>query len=122
MNKPTFEEWMKSQVCKKCSTPLDLSFKNFIKGNVRKVHDLNGEKVRGSYCGDCGEMAQAELMNERFVENYNGNTIFCKDGRYIPYWDCHYYFKTIEECRMRIDAKHIMITPFGMVDINEVLG
>jgi predicted nucleic-acid-binding Zn-ribbon protein len=119
---PSFAEWSKTQKCKKCDCSLDLSFSSYMSGGYKKVVDVDGEKVRGMYCGDCGDMAQAELMNSRFIENYNGATIFGKDGNYVPYWGSFYYFKTIEECRIRIDAKNIAVLPFGIVNLSEVLG
>jgi hypothetical protein len=116
-----FQKWMNSQKCKCCDTPIDMGLEAYIKGKTKKVIDIDGEKVKGYYCGDCHDYAQATLMNERFVENYNGNTIFAKDGKYSPYWECHYYFKTLEECRIRIDAKHIAVTPFGVISADKLM-
>lgn len=122
LSKEAFQEWMKNQKCKCCDNPIDMGLEAYMKGKTVKIRDIDGEKVKGYYCGDCHEFALASLMNERFVENYNGATIFCKDGRYSPYWECPYYFKTIEECRIRIDAKHIAIMPFGVIETAKLIG
>ncbi|MEC2335184.1 hypothetical protein [Bacillus subtilis] len=111
--KLTFEEWKKSQKCKCCNRPVSLELKDW-GVNTHKIRDIDGQKVKGYYCSDCVDESMAHLMNERFVEVYNGNTIFCKDGNYTPYWECAYYFKTLEDCRNRIDAKHIAVMPFGI--------
>lgn len=122
LKRPTFQEWMRSQTCKKCSTPLDLSIKSYGEGKYKKLHDMDFEKVKGFYCSDCADIALAELMNSRFVENYKGHTIFHKDGKYQPYWECSYYFKTIEDCRARIDANTTAVMPQGVANLVKFLG
>jgi len=42
-----------------------------------------------------------------FVENYKSNDIYKKDGRFVPYAHCHYYFKSLEDCKKRIDMTNI---------------
>lgn len=117
--KPTkewIELWKKSQKCKKCGVPVSLEFKDYGRSTF-KIKDLDGEKVRGYFCSECVDMATAELMNERFVEVYKGNTIYCKNGMYAPYWGSPYYFETLEDCRTRIDNKHIAIMPSAIMSL-----
>lgn len=111
--RPTFREWMEKNPpkCNCCNKLLDFSYEAFAKGELNRVVDLDGQKVKGFYCNDCYIESLAYLMNERFVEVYRGSTIFSKDGNYSPYWDCPYYFTTIEDCRKRIDATHIAMMP-----------
>jgi hypothetical protein len=42
-------------------------------------------------------------MKQYEVEEYKGNKIYCVDGGYMPYFDCLYYYNSLEECRKRID-------------------
>lgn len=115
---PTFTEWKEKHhppKCKCCDKLLEFRFDSFAKGEINRVRDVDGTKVKGLYCKDCYIESQAYLMNERFVENYNGEIIFCKDDMYSPYWECPYHFKTIEECRTRMDANHIAVMPWGLI-------
>jgi hypothetical protein len=38
-----------------------------------------------------------------FIEEYKGNEIFKYEELYAPYIGCNYGFKTIEDCKKRID-------------------
>lgn len=42
-----------------------------------------------------------------FVEEYKGNEIFKYKGFYSPYIGCSYGFKTIQDCKKRIDVPNI---------------
>ncbi|WP_324655159.1 hypothetical protein [Bacillus paranthracis] len=116
--KPTFDE-LRRQLrenppkCKCCEKVLPAGFNLF--REATKLTDVDGERLAGFYCRDCSTEALAYLMNERFVEVYEGNLLFCKDGRYSPWWGCPYYFKTIEECRIRIDNAHLSIVPTAVI-------
>jgi hypothetical protein len=52
--------------------------------------------------------------NLEYIENYKGNDIYGNEelSIYVPYYDCGYYFTTLEDCRCRIDNK-IGILVFG---------
>jgi uncharacterized ParB-like nuclease family protein len=56
-------------------------------------------------------------MSSRWVADYNNNKIYEKDGKYYPYWECHYYFNTLEDCKKRIDAKHIAIMTSNFIGL-----
>jgi len=89
--------------CKKCNDVLEFQ-------NIYRVTDLDFSKV-GWYCLDCGEQKENELKSERFVEEYKGNKIYCKDGKYSPYWKAGYYFMSIEDTRARIDNSGVGVYP-----------
>lgn len=97
--------------CKKCSK--ELNFTEFVNGNFKKVLDVDLKKV-GIFCKEHGEEIEEELKSERFVEEYKGNKIYCKDGKYIPYWECHYYYKSLKDVRNRIDNAYIAIVDIRM--------
>lgn len=93
--------------CKYCHKPLgESSFKFFTKA-------YKGELIEGGRKVFCGEGCYNQYLKQYFVEEYKGNKIYWvfKDNQkyYIPYAGCHYGFKTIQECKNRIDAKHIGI-------------
>lgn len=85
--------------CKECE--VELSFMN-----IRGLKDLDFSRM-GAYCSTCFPATEENLKQQRFVEEYDGNKIYSKDGKYSPYWHCWYCFDTVEEARSRIDAKGI---------------
>lgn len=85
--------------CKECV--IELTFMN-----IRRLEDLDGTKI-GMYCNDCFPAAEAKIKLQRYVETYKGNEIYCKDGQYAPYWQAPYYFKSLEDARIRIDNRHL---------------
>ncbi|EOO44197.1 hypothetical protein [Bacillus cereus] len=114
-----FEEWQKANPprCNTCKTEISISLSAFVNKETLKLKDVDGEKVKGLFCKDCVEQAWSDLIESRFAEKYNGRKIYCKDGKYFPYWNCAYYFKTVEECRVRIDYYNISIVKRGLVDL-----
>jgi hypothetical protein len=50
--KPTFEEWIKSQKCKCCGSSLSLGFKDW-RVNIHKLVDVDRERLKGFYCSNC---------------------------------------------------------------------
>jgi hypothetical protein len=92
--------------CKDCGKILTLK-------TIKGLRDLNN-KFYGVYCEECYEEAEKRLKEERFVEEYKGQKIYQKDGRYVPYWGCHYWFDCIEGARARID----MPNGCAIVDVN----
>lgn len=100
--------------CKNCSKPFDM--RSFLTREARIVRDLDFSSS-GAYCSDCFHEACVKIKESRFVEEYKGEKIYQKDGRYAPYWGSSYAFDNIDDCRKRMDMKGIAITPFGMMDI-----
>jgi len=49
----------------------------------------------------------------KFIETYKGNDIYEKNGCFLPYVFCSYYFETLEYCKNRIDIKGIAYVPFN---------
>lgn len=103
----TFEEWRKANPvkCKTCSKVLNSYM------HMHRIRDLNSERLKGFYCKDCVDDAQQQLKEERFVEEYKGNEIYCRDGCYAPYWGCAYYLKSLDECRLIIDSSNTSTVP-----------
>jgi len=88
--------------CCECNT--ELNFSNW--GNIR---DVNNKYV--PYCKNCADVVLLRLKENRFIENYNGADIYLFEGRYYPYWGCAYSFDNIDDCRARIDMKHVAVVP-----------
>lgn len=89
--------------CKECNK--ELTFKT-----IYRVRDLDFSRI-GFYCNDCGERKEEKVKAERFVEEYKENKIYCKDGKYSPYWQAGYYFLTVEDARARIDNSNVGVYP-----------
>ncbi len=133
MKSMTFEDWKKNNPikCKCCKEVLPTdTFENYAK-DIHKITNVDGARLRGLYCTGCVDFAQAQIMNESFVEVYKGNQIYRKQGGYTPYWGCNYYFDTVEDCRLRIDHNHLSIvdlimmsnkSPFQSLSIGEKEG
>jgi hypothetical protein len=74
--------------------------------NIKRLADLDGKKL-GVFCNECFTAVEQEIKDKRFVEEYKGNKIYSLDGNYAPYWECQYYFKSLEDVRVRIDNNHL---------------
>lgn len=98
--------------CKECGIKVSFS-------NIGRVKDLDFSSV-GCHCRDCAKIKEDKLKAERFVEEYKGNKIYCKDVRYTPYWQSPYYFNTVEDARNRIDNSNIAIVPTDI--FNTIMG
>jgi len=127
--RPTVQEWLEAHPpkCKRCENLLAVfNFENFNNGKINKLKDVDGEKIKGLYCHHCVDEAHKDLMESRFLEEYKGEKIYQKDDMYLPYWGCMYHFKTLEECRIRIDASDTVVLPWGGTAsrnrVREVLG
>ena len=46
-----------------------------------------------------------------FIEEYKGNEIFKYEGLYAPYIGCHYGFRSIDDCKKRIDTPNVSYMP-----------
>ena len=82
------------------------SFQDYHK--ISHCRDQYGKLIRGNSVKEIQAKYEA-LLQFHFAEEYNGNQIYCVDGRFVPYWNCHYYFNTLEECKARIDCKGIAL-------------
>jgi hypothetical protein len=91
--------------CKQCHKPLGECSIIFFKDAFM------GELVDGGRKAFCNQKCYGKYLKQYFVEEYHGNKIYWvfRDNQkfYIPYVGCSYGFKTIEDCRTRIDAKTI---------------
>lgn len=92
--------------CKKCNT--ELGIEDFTRGNYKEVFDVDLKKI-GLFCRKHGQEVESELKKERFIEEYRGSKIYGKEGKYIPYWESNYYFKSIESVKERLDISHVAI-------------
>lgn len=101
-------------LCKKCG--IELNIKNFNK----KSMDIKGKRLT-LLCGDCAKQIEKQLKEECFVCEYKGGNIYCKDNRYVPYWGCGYYFKTLEDCKKSMNNKHrVVINPYIIDLFNDI--
>lgn len=61
----------------------------------------------------CNEKCYNDYWEQYFIETYKDNSIYMiiinGEKRYVPYIGCPYYFKTLEECRYRINQPNISI-------------
>ncbi len=91
--------------CKQCYKPLGNISLSFF------VQSFRGNLVEGGTKVFCNEKCYNKYLQKHFVEEYKNHKIYWtfRDGQryYIPYIGCRYGFKTIEDCRGRIDASHI---------------
>lgn len=65
-------------------------------------YEVGVERVK--VCQSCIDYID-KVKSKYYVETYKGNDIYMKDGMYFPYWDCQYYFSSLQDCRNRIDTK-----------------
>ncbi|MCM0006171.1 hypothetical protein [Bacillus paranthracis] len=118
-----FKEFIKANPpkCNTCKASLSMSLSAHVYKEINKLIDVDGERVRGFYCKNCIEQARKDLMESRLFEEYKGSKIYRKDDMYLPYWDCAYHFKTVEECRIRIDA-NISIAKSRIADLKGIFS
>ena len=89
--------------CEKCGVRVSIS-------NIcTNLRDIDGKRLN-AHCRECGEITLFELKKSRFVEKYKENDIYEKDVKFSPYCGCSYYFSSLDDCRKRIDTKHLAIT------------
>lgn len=81
--------------CKKCKNKLSFF-------NIYELRDVDCKRI-GIFCNICGRDTEERLKEDRFIEEYKNNRIYLKDGRYYPYWECQYFFNSLEEVKVRID-------------------
>lgn len=69
----------------------------------------------------CTEKCYNDYKSNYIVEIYNNQPIYCIeiDGikRYMPYFEANYCFTSIDDCKKRMDAKHISVMNLGMFGI-----
>jgi hypothetical protein len=104
--KTSIKEWMENNPpkCRRCNKVLQVGFEFYGK-ELNKITDTDGERLKGFYCSDCNKEQTEALEILRFVEVYKNNRIYCKEGRYQPYWGSSYHFNSLEECRLFIDYR-----------------
>ena len=100
--------------CKSCNKSFNMN--SFLIREALILRDLDFSSI-GAHCSDCYEEADKAIKEKRFVETYNGENIYQKDGMYAPYWGCGYAFDNLEDCKKRMDMKGVAITPFGMIKV-----
>ena len=87
-----------------------------INGNIKTVDRKLNKPV-------CSEECKKKNENQYFVEKYNGNNIYCVNGRYMPYLECDYWYDSIEGVRKRIDNPHLIpATPKLMRGLHAVMS
>ena len=96
--------------CPHCQTKLNSWFRGNFQG---KYFNNKLNTLRDRYF--CTKECYEDYKNQYIVEVYNGQPIYCieMDGekRYMPYFEAHYYFTNIDDCKRRMDAKNIAIRP-----------
>ena len=56
----------------------------------------------------CSEECKRKNEEQYFIEEYNGNKIYCVDGKYMPYLECDYWYDSIDGVKYRIDNPHLI--------------
>lgn len=85
--------------CKYCDKQLIGDIKHFRYYKRLRVFE-NGRFVQKTFCSqECKKKYEDQFV----VEEYRGHKIYFFHGKYMPYLESWYYFKTIEGCRKRID-------------------
>lgn len=66
----------------------------------------------------CTKECYEDYKKDFVVEIYNDQPIYCveihKEKRYMPYFEANYYFTTIDDCKKRMDMKHIAVVNDAM--------
>jgi hypothetical protein len=61
----------------------------------------------------CTEECYNKYKANFVVEVYHGKPIYCVeiDGekRYMPYFEANYYFNNIDDCKTRMNMKHVAV-------------
>lgn len=94
--------------CKKCKKEVcDGTIKGY--ANAIKGTEYIGNAMKEIFfcCYECKIRYELQFI----VEYYGYKPIYKVNGRYLPYFGCHYYFDNIEDCRKRMDVKNIGICP-----------
>lgn len=84
--------------CDKCNVALTFM-------NIGRAMDVDSERI-GTHCKDCALEVENDLKQKRLVETYKGNDIFCKDGRYYPYWQSSYHYVKLDHVKKGIDDRY----------------
>lgn len=96
--------------CPHCNKELNDWFRGNFKG---KCFSESLKTMRDKYF--CTKECYDDYKNQYIVEIYNGQPIYCievsEEKRYMPYFEAHYYFTNIDDCKKRMDAKHIAMRP-----------
>lgn len=64
-------------------------------------------RIRGHNHFCCNEKCADEYKESFVSEIYNGKPIYFVGGFYLPYLECSYGFKNIEDCKMRMNMRNV---------------
>lgn len=88
--------------CHSCNKELgELTLETFVKIKKGRAF-INGEWRTKFYCS---EECKNKYESQFIVDYVNGKPIYKIDDKYLPYYDCNYYFTNIEDCKMRMQMK-----------------
>ncbi len=82
--------------------------------SLERVFDVGCEYI-GITCKKCATEKTKRLKKERFVQEYEGENIYYKEGLYYPYWSASYGYKTLGGAWERIDNKHIAVVDMRLL-------
>ena len=89
--------------CPNCGKELGELFSHVLCGQYPMEVDSNGRKRFF-----CGNSCIEEYKKKFQIGFYKGREVYLVDRGakkgYLPYWDCLYYFTTLEECLKSIDG------------------
>ncbi len=84
-------------ICKCCNEE--------IKGFIAKKIVMFGGKVKVTLHEECYEKYTQEIKDKYLIEVYRNNEIYEFNGEFVPYMECNYFYKSLEECKGAIDYK-----------------
>lgn len=103
-------DFEKLRSCPHCQAKLNDWFRGNFQG---KYFNKKLDTLRRRYF--CTKECYEDYKNQYIVEIYNDQPIYCieigGEKRYMPYFEAHYYFTNIDDCKRRMDAKNIAIRP-----------
>lgn len=99
----TIKDLEKYFKCKCCGKQMTFNLRQ-ISEYPKTWHYKDGEVHRMPVCS---EKCKINYESQYFVEEYHNHKIYCINGRYIPYFGCHYSFSSIEDCKRRIDDSKV---------------
>lgn len=91
------------------------SYKDYEKIKHEMIIDLNNG-VSFNFMRKYGEYYRLhkylQKRNFEYIETYNNNDIYgsVEKSEYVPYYDCNYYFKTLQDCKDKINSKLAVAT------------
>lgn len=102
--------------CPHCKNKLNDWFKGNFRGRFLNKK-LNTFRSRYFCTKECYEDYKKDFV----VEVYNEQPIYRveTDGekRYMPYFEANYYFTNIDDCKRRMDLKHVAVVDLRMSSV-----